>query len=151
MSWITLTTEDLQQYLASAQVKALQTRALGALQTDPVPEFITQAATRVRMAIASASGVLQATPYSVPPSLKSTVAALALEQAQTRLPGLSLTREQLSQASLARGVLTQLSQGKLAYEAPDEPTQTIATPSTLQLRVVKKRSSKNSASAWRGL
>ncbi len=138
MSWITLNPTDLEQYVAAAQLKALQTKALGSTQVDPLPEYLAQAATRVRMAIASAGGLLQATPNSVPASLRATVAALALEQAHTRLVGLALTREQLAQASQARATLSLLSSGKLAYEAPDEPTQSIPTQSS-QIRVVKRR------------
>lgn len=139
MNWITITTNDLNDYLPAALLKALRTKALAVGQADPVPELLGEVITQVRTTLASAGYPLEATPDSVPAVLKTPVAFLTIALAQTRLPGLALTTEQRAQVADAKAMLTRISRRDVAIEAPTTPdTTSLSTPSGT-IRVVTSR------------
>lgn len=146
MSWTTLTPDDLNDYLAAAQLRALRTKALGSGQTDPLPTLTTQVCGHLRSVIASAGYPLEAAAGTLPALLKPAAAALVLELAQTRLPGLALTTEQKTQVANAKSLLRDISGRKVALEAPAVPDSTLssALPSAV-VRVVSGRKNKLSS------
>ena len=118
MSWITLTTTDLQRRLSAEEIKALQSLALVEGQSDPLPECLADAANMVRGYIAAAGSTLGVSP-TIPEGLKSTALAVALYEACTRLPQklmLNEQREKLYSDAITR--LQAVADGKFKVEAP---------------------------------
>lgn len=138
MAWITLSADDLNEYLPALQLKALRTKALAAGQADPMPSFIAEVAAQVRNTIASAGYPLEATANSFPAVLKTAVAFLVIGLAQARIPGLSLTTEQNAQIDSAKAILNKILAREVAIEAPVVPDTTIHAP-TSSVRVVSAR------------
>jgi hypothetical protein len=137
--WINLTTADLNEYLAAPQVRALQTKALADGQTDPTPNIISEIAEQVRNVIAAAGYPLESSAGTFPEVLKPSVAALVIELAQTRIPGLSLTTEQRNQVAYARTMLANITAQKVAIEPPVVPDYSLNGQGTGSLmRVVTK-------------
>jgi len=146
MPWITLTPDDLNEYLAAGQLKALRTKALASGQTDPLPLMIAEVARTLRNSIASAGWPLEATDGSLPQALKSAAAFLVIELAQTRLPGLSLTTEQKAQAAAARTTLKEIRARKVGVEMPVNPDYSASGVGTASVvRVVRSRKDNVSA------
>lgn len=138
MAWITMTAEDLNEYLPALQLKALRTKALAAGQSDPLPSMIAEVAAQVRNTIASAGYPIEATANSFPAVLKTAVAFLVIGLAQARLPGLSLTSEQDEQIANAKALLNKISAREVAIDAPLVPDTTLSSP-TSAVRVVSSR------------
>ena len=138
MSWITLTTTDLNEYLPAALLRALQTKALAAGQSDPMPGFIAEVAAQVRATIASAGYPVEATPGTFPAALKTAVAFLTIGLAQARLPGLSLTAEQNAQIDNAQALLKKITNREFSIEAPAVPDTTLSASSSA-IRTVTSR------------
>ncbi len=147
MAWTTLTADELNEYLASAQLRALRTRALAATQDDPLPQMIEEVILHVRNVITSAGLPVEAASGTFPEALKSAVAFLTLELAQTRLPGLSLTTEQKTLISAARGTLNKILARSLAVEAPAtaDYSGVGGTSATMQLLRSRSRSATGDA------
>jgi hypothetical protein len=119
-NWITITTDDVRDYLADEQLQALRTQALGTDQADPLPAIISDVAALVRARVAAnASNTLDATAERIPPELRGAACALVVEAAQGRLPGLGLTADQVRMANAARTLLRHVAEGKVAIEAPE--------------------------------
>ncbi len=126
-NWIQLTPESLSDYLSGPQLEALQTAALASGQTDPLPRLIEDVAAFVRASIAAFAGnQLSAAAHSVPPELVETTTVLVLEAAWLRLPDLELTRAQQRRAVDARGLLREVTRGRLAVTRPDDPLEASA-------------------------
>lgn len=139
-AWISLVPADLEDYLAASQLAALRESALGDTQTDPVPVLIADIIARVRAEIAAAPGnILSATSGTVPPSLRSATAMMVLEQAQTRLPGLSLTKDQQRLASEARALMARVARGEVGVETPDDPATSAPSSTSGTIRVLRSR------------
>ncbi|MEW6306184.1 MAG: hypothetical protein AB1705_22185 [Verrucomicrobiota bacterium] len=138
MPWITLTAEDLNDYLAAPQVSALRTAALAAGQGDPFDEIMPDVVSRERLKIEScARNRLSATPNSIPPELKWAACYLILEAMQLRIPTLRLTKDQQAQAMRAVDELNRVAACKDVVTAPDDPLE----PSSQrggQIEVVRK-------------
>ena len=124
MSWITITSNDLGEYLPSAQLRALRTKALATGQSDPTASYIIEVTNLVRNTIAGAGFPLEATANSFPQVLKTSVAFLVIALAQTRL-GLTLTPDQKAQIENAETMLANIAAGKVAIEAPLIPVATL--------------------------
>jgi hypothetical protein len=111
----------LYAYLVAAQVDILRKCALAKNQGDPVAEVIGDIALKIRAQIASnRKNALSQQPYAVPPELKSEACILILEVAQSRIPGLKLTADQVRLADQARLQLQRIVNGEIAISIPDD-------------------------------
>jgi hypothetical protein len=119
--WITIKIEDLYAYLIAAQVDVLRKCALAKNQNDPVVEIIQDISLKVRAQIVSCKkNTLSQQPYAVPPELKSETCILILEVAQTRIPGLKLTVDQIRLADQARLQLQKVASGEIIISVPTD-------------------------------
>jgi hypothetical protein len=153
-NWITLTPNDLRPYLAADQVDALRTEALAAGQTDPVAAVIADVIERMRAEIrASGANRLSQTPSTVPPELRGGAAALAIEAAQTRLPALLLTADQVRAANQARHFMERVATGDIPVTVPSDPvTVPDAGPATSSYaQVLGRRTDPLTSQSLRGL
>ena len=113
--------EDLYAYLMAAQVDILRKCALGKNQGDPVEEIIRDISLKIRAQIASnKKNALSQQPYAIPPELKSEACILILEVAQTRIPGLKLTADQIRLADQARLQLQKVINGEIIIPIPED-------------------------------
>lgn len=113
--------EDLYAYLVAAQVDVLRRCALAKDQGDPVAEVMGDVALKIRAQIASnRKNALSQQPYAIPPELKSEACILSLELAQSRIPGLKLTADQIRLADQARSQLQRVVSGEIAISVPDD-------------------------------
>ena len=120
-TWITIKVEDLHAYLVAAQVKILQKCALAKDQSDPVLEIIRNTSLKIRAQVASnKKNSLSERPYAIPPELKNEACILILETAQTRIPGLKLTSDQIRLADQARLQLQKVVTGEFWVSIPDD-------------------------------
>lgn len=116
--WITITVEDLYDYLAAEQVAALQSEALGSGQSDPLPTLIADVTEYIRAEIRGNSGNdVDSAEGAIPPELRSAAIALIVEAAQARLPALELSDDQVRLANAARALLKRVASGDVAIEA----------------------------------
>ncbi len=151
-AWISITPDNLNDYLAAAQVSAFRTKALAAGQSDPLVEIITDVARRIRTEIRGCpSNRVSATDGALPPELKSTAIALIVEAAQTRLPGLKLTDEQKRAADNARAYLLRIARCEVPVSAPDNPQEPPTEQRGGRVEVVGSRSNPLSANRLQGL
>ncbi|MDR2735758.1 MAG: hypothetical protein LBB20_02895 [Puniceicoccales bacterium] len=120
-NWIKIIPEDLYDYLVAQQVDALRKQALAKHQIDPIMEIIKDVSSRIRSEIKSnRQNVLSATAGAIPLELKSAACSLILEIAQTRIPGLKLSEDQIRLADQARESLRRVAKGEVAISVPDE-------------------------------
>jgi hypothetical protein len=121
ITWITIKVEDLYAYLMATQVDILRKCALAKNQGDPVAEVIRDISLKIRAQIGSnRKNVLSQQPYAIPPELKSEACVLILEVAQTRIPGLKLTADQIRLADQARLQLQKVVSGEIAISTPED-------------------------------
>jgi len=86
MAWSSITVADLKDAKVSALVEACRTAALGTGQTDPVPNIITNVATRIRAEIAAcATNQLDADAAAIPADLKSLACRMIVREAMSRI------------------------------------------------------------------
>jgi hypothetical protein len=120
-SWIEITVDDLCDYLVASQVDVLRRRMLAPGQSDPLADIICDIAARIRAEISgNRRNVLSANKLEVPQNLKSAACYLILECAQTRIPALKLTVDQIRLADDAREYLKRIAQGEVPVELPDQ-------------------------------
>ncbi|MDE6432076.1 MAG: hypothetical protein K2L13_01640 [Opitutales bacterium] len=119
-SWIKITIEDLYDYLISSQVDILRKRMLADKQGDPLADIITDITARIRAEISgNTRNVLSSDKAEIPPDLKSAACYLIMECAQSRIPALKLTEDQVRLANDAREYLRRIAQGEIPVSAPD--------------------------------
>ncbi len=119
-SWIEIKVTDLYDYLASSQVDILRKRILSAGQEDPLNDIINDVTARVRAEISgNVRNVLSSNKLEIPADLKSTACYLILECAQSRIPALKLTDDQIRLADDAREYLKRISLGEIPVSVPD--------------------------------
>jgi hypothetical protein len=119
-SWIEIKVEDLYDYLVAPQIDALRRRMLVPGQGDPLEDIIGDVTARVRAEISgNQRNLLSANRLEIPQNLKSSACYLILECAQTRLPALKLTGDQIRLANDAREYLKRIAQGEVPVELPD--------------------------------
>lgn len=138
MAWITLSADELNEYLPAAQLRALRTKALAVGQSDPLPSMIAEVAAQVRNTLMSAGYPIEAAAGSFPDFMRTAVAFLTIGLAQARIPGLSLTTEQNAQIDDAKSLLAKIARREVAVEAPVTP-DTTATAASAKVRVVSSR------------
>jgi hypothetical protein len=121
-AWTTIQLSDLNNYLAGAQVTALNTAALASGQTDRFTNLMTDMVNRIRARIESCPrNHLSATPLTVPPELKWVACYLILEAMQTATPGLKLTDDQRAQIASAAQQLDRVANGQDVVSTPPDP------------------------------
>ncbi|MDR0418072.1 MAG: hypothetical protein LBH08_01375 [Puniceicoccales bacterium] len=119
-TWITIKVDDLYTYLVATQVDILRKCALAKNQGDPVVEVIRDISLKIRAQIANnRKNALSQQPYTIPPELKSEACILILEVAQTRIPGLKLTTDQIRLADQARLQLQKVVSGEIVVSMPE--------------------------------
>lgn len=137
--WITVFVDDLATAKAAAMVDALRTAALGAGQTDPVPDIIENATNRIRMEIAAGGKtVLDVNGTKLPPSLKSLALRMILREAQSRINAagaMPLSEDERKEWDQDVRFLERIAKGDITVEASDDPQ---ATP-TVQAKTGKPR------------
>lgn len=153
-NWITLSPTDLHPYLQAAQVDALREEALAPGQADPVVAVLADVVERIRASVrASPANRLSQTAGSIPPELRGVAAMLAIESAQTRLPALALTADQVRAANNARKFLDHVRVGLIAVTTPSDPVPVAeaAPASSGRIELVARRERPLSGSTLAGL
>ncbi|MDB6108261.1 MAG: hypothetical protein JWR69_11 [Pedosphaera sp.] len=121
-AWITITLEDLNDYLAGAQVDAINTAATAEGQTDRFTKVSADIANRIRLKIESNfRNYISLTPGTIPPELKWVACYLIIEAMQTAIPGLLLSEDQRKQIEKADTQLTRIADGKEVVSKADDP------------------------------
>jgi hypothetical protein len=119
-NWISISTEDVYDYLAAEQAQALQSEALGDDQADPLPTIIADVVERIRAEVrANSANTLDAASGTIPPELRGAALALVVEAAQARLPALEMSDDQIRLANAARTLLKRVASGDVAVEGGD--------------------------------
>lgn len=119
--WITVNTSDLYDYLIATQVDILRRQSLASGQNDPLIDIITDITARIRAEISgNKKNVLSSDRTKIPQDLKSYACYLILEAAQTRIPGLKLTADQIRLAQSARDYLRRIAMGEVPIAFPDD-------------------------------
>jgi hypothetical protein len=114
---------------------ALQTKGLGAGQTDPVQPIIIDVCNRIRSEIAGNKNSisLSLTPSAIPPSVFWVAACLIVEQAQVRLPEFNIFAGEGHADVIkdAHDYLKRINAGDILVEEPldPEPTSEFQSPS----------------------
>ena len=112
--WITISPTDIYDYLAAEQAEALRGAALGTGQNDPLPTLIADVVARIRAEIAGGAGnTLSPAADSIPSELRGAALALIVEAAQSRLPSLEMSDDQVRLANAARALLKRVADGDL--------------------------------------
>ncbi|MDR2436176.1 MAG: hypothetical protein LBD33_02610 [Puniceicoccales bacterium] len=120
-SWIEIAVDDLYDYMVASQVDVLRRRVLAPEQSDPLEDIICDITARIRAEVSgNQRNVLSANRLEIPQNLKSAACYLILECAQTRLPALKLTADQIRLADDAREYLKRIAQGEVPVEIPDQ-------------------------------
>ncbi len=119
-NWISISRQDVYDYLAAEQVEAVRSEALGEGQGDPLCAVIADTVCRVRGEVAAYSkNTLDADRATIPPELRGAALALIIEAAQVRLPSLSLSTDQIRMANAARALLRRVAAGAFAVSQGD--------------------------------
>lgn len=152
MNWLTLTPQDIYDYLAAPQAQALQQSILATEQDDPLPTLISDICKQVRATLAANPALtLSATVDSIPPELKPATCALIIETAQTRIPGLLLNEDQKQLAREARILLQHAANGRFGITKPDDPESAGIYQTTSGIEVASKRNNPITRQHLRGL
>ncbi|MDR1414076.1 MAG: hypothetical protein LBI56_04040 [Puniceicoccales bacterium] len=118
--WITIQASDLYNYLGATQLNALKSFEWDEAQSNPVGDIIRDVTARIRAEIGgNKNNLLSADRTTIPQDLKSFACYLILESAQTRLPALKLTADQVRLANDAREYLKRISRRELSVSVPD--------------------------------
>lgn len=119
-SWIEIKVEDLYDYLVSPQVDILRKRMLADDQGDPLGDIIADVTARIRAEISgNTRNILSTNQSEIPSELKSAACYLIVECAQSRIPALKLTDDQIRLVNDAREYLKRIAQGEVPVSVPD--------------------------------
>ncbi|MDR2776492.1 MAG: hypothetical protein LBB17_00380 [Puniceicoccales bacterium] len=139
-TWITIQISDLNDYLCSTQLNALKTLEMANDQTNPIDEIIGDITARIRAEISgNRHNLLSADRTKIPHDLKSFACCLILESAQTRLPGLKMTADQIRLATDAKDYLKRIAQGEVPVSVPDDAITIGDFSSNIGCQVVHRR------------
>lgn len=130
MSWIEITTDDVQRKLAGAELTALKTKALSAGQEDPLPDIISDVVGEIRGYVAACASNRLGSGATIPEKLKSAALAMIRFRLATRLPVASLlTDDRRKENSDALSLMRDVAGCRFAIEEPDEvSTEVIGAP-----------------------
>ena len=93
MSWIILTTADVQSRLADAELVALRNQQLAAGQPDPLPEVIERVVEEVRGYVAGCSSNVLGSAGAIPARLEDAALAIIRTRLASRLPDVGIMTE----------------------------------------------------------
>ena len=151
-TWTTIQIEDLYDYLCAAQLSALQNIQLSEWQINPIHEIIDDVTARIRAEISGNKlNLLSADKTKIPQDLKSCACYIILESAQTRLPSLKLTADQIRLASDAKDYLKRIAQGEIPVSIPDDAIPNTDFSRNSGCEVIKHRPSTVSSKTLQGL
>jgi hypothetical protein len=109
-------------------------------QSNPIDEIIDDMTARVRAEISgNRNNLLNAERTKIPQDLKSFACYLILESAQTRLPDLKLTADQVRLADDARDSLKRIAQGEVPVSVPDNALVASDFSANVGCQVVHRR------------
>ncbi|MDR3143896.1 MAG: hypothetical protein LBT64_00125 [Puniceicoccales bacterium] len=149
--WIRIGISDLYDYMCAAQLNALKSMELAAGQTNPIDEIIGGVVARMRAEISgNGKNLLSADAEKIPQDLKSFACYLVLESAQTRLPSLKLSADQIRLASDAKEYLRRVSLGEIPISRADDAIPTVDFLKNIFCDVVHKRHRRVSQTALGG-
>ncbi|MDR0351771.1 MAG: hypothetical protein LBH49_04005 [Puniceicoccales bacterium] len=135
-NWIKIIPRDLYDYLVAEQVDALRKQALAKHQSDPLVEIIKDVSSMIRSEIKSnRQNTLSSSADALPVELKSVACSLILEIAQTRIPGLKLSEDQIRLANQSREHLKRVAKGDVFVSIPEDADNSQA----LGLEVISHR------------
>lgn len=149
VAWLLIVVENLNDYLVGAQMSALRSAALAAGQADPFTNIMHDRCNYVRNRISKLIDI-SATPYSVPPELKTTTCWLIIESMQTRIPQLKLSDDQKSLIARAYKDIDIAGTNDLPISIPSDP-ETPAVQAGENVQLVSKPSRKATRSKLDGL
>ena len=119
MSWSALTTANVKTRLTGAELAAMQTAALSAGQTDPLPDIITQVTDEVRGYVAANRKNTLGAAGTLPSKLHGAALAMIRYRLATRLPVKSLlTEDRVKENEAAIRLMEQVAAGKFSIEDP---------------------------------
>jgi hypothetical protein len=151
-TWITLQTSDLYDYLGVTQLNALKNLELAGEHTKPIDEIVDDVTSRIRAEISgNKNNLLSADRTKIPQELKCFACYLVLECAQTRLPALKLTADQIRLASDAKEYLKRIAQGEIPISMPEDPIVTSDFSTNFGCDVVHSRPRRVSGKTLKGL
>jgi hypothetical protein len=149
--WINIQISDLYDYLGATQLNALKTKELATGQSNPIGEIIDDITARIRAEISgNKNNLLSADKSNIPQDLKSSACYLILESAQTRLPCLKLTADQIRLANDAKEYLKRIAQGEVPVSVPDDAVISRDFTTSGGLVVVGSRPRTTSAASLNG-
>jgi hypothetical protein len=121
MSWVSITIADLKDAKVSALVEACRTAALGAGQTDPVPNIIANVVARIRAEISGCvRNVLDADTTRIPSDLKTLAARMIVREAMSRIKR-PLSQDERDEQSNDLKYLERIATCKVPVAKPDVP------------------------------
>ncbi|MDR2603619.1 MAG: hypothetical protein LBC11_03625 [Puniceicoccales bacterium] len=139
-TWITIQISDLYDYLCSTQLNALKTLEMASDQANSIDEIIGDITARIRAEISgNRHNLLSSDRTKIPHDLRSFACYLILESAQTRLPGLKLTADQIRLATDAKDYLKRIAKGEVPISVPDDAMATGDFGSNVGCQVVHHR------------
>jgi len=116
-NWTSITIDDLKATGHGAIIDSAQTTAIGA--TDPIPEALMDAVSRVRGAI-SVGNQLDRDTFKIPRSLKALAVRIALFALMERIQ-FALTDDQRDTKRNDQSYLNRIIDEKIRFEQPDTP------------------------------
>lgn len=151
-TWITITEDDINAQLNTAQSEAFLTRPHRGQSSDPFTPALDETIARVRAAIRSQStNTLAEDETTIPPELKRTASLLVLFQLPGRIGGITLTYEQEDYIAEAEDVLDRVRDGDLPVSLPDGPEDAPDVRTSFGLEVARKREQRTTGRDLRGL
>lgn len=135
MAWVTVTKEDLKNYVVSDLVDAIDEAALGDAQVDRFTTIHKDVIASVRMACsANPKNVLDVDDTKIPSSLRPFACWIIVQFMATGL-GVELTEAQIGEITNAREELKTVADKRLPIEMPDnaDPTPDAQSGSAVQL------------------
>lgn len=122
MSWITLTTADLDDTKVAALLEALRSSALGTGQDDPVEEIIASVTARIRAEIQGCSrNQVDSDTTKIPASLKRLGCRMVVFDLMSRLQQ-DLTEDERSERKSDLRYLERIAACEVPIETPDNAT-----------------------------
>lgn len=124
MAWITLTSDDLAERLAAAELTTVQTAATGSYG-DPVPDVLASVVAEVRGRVAAHASNRLGAAGTIPAELRAAALAIARWRVLSRLPGVRMLQDDARRLeySDALSLLSAVSRGDFAVEQPDEAVE----------------------------
>lgn len=120
-AWITLQDADLNDYLVAAQMSALRSSALARGQDNPFATVMQDRCNYIRNRISRRINI-SATPYAIPPELRTCACHLIIEAMAGRLAvAVKLTDDQVRMIRQAYTDLDMAGTEKFPISTPDDP------------------------------